>query len=211
MGMSVAELKALWIKAGGNPQVAGIAAAFALAESGGDPTATHVNSNKSQDVGLWQINTTHGALATADPLGNAKAAIQISNNGQNWRPWCTAYTDGACGQKGGVYNIAMGTAASVGKFLGDVGGALPDPSSVLGGQISPGAADPAKVAADASAIDTTINNIYADIAMTINVILNNLLYGALTVGGIAACIVGVVLLSKDSIIGSTLNAVKSVI
>jgi hypothetical protein len=209
MGLSVAEIKALWIQAGGNPQVAGIAAAFALAESGGDPTATHVNSNGSQDVGLWQINTTHGALATADPLGNAKSAIQISNNGSNWRPWCTAYTDGACGQKGGVYNIAMGTAASVGKFLGNVG-ALPDPSAVLSGQITPGA-DPAKVAADASAIDTTINNIYADIAMTINVILNNLLYGFLALAGMAACIVGVVMLSKDSVIGSTLNAVKAVI
>ena len=34
------------------------------------------------------------ALATFDPIGNAKAAIQISQDGTNWSPW-TTYTSGA--------------------------------------------------------------------------------------------------------------------
>ena len=33
-------------------------------------------------------------LATYNPMGNAKAALAISSNGTNWRPW-TTYVTGA--------------------------------------------------------------------------------------------------------------------
>ena len=37
----------------------------------------------------------HGpAMATYNPIGNAKAAIAISSNGTNWRAW-TTYVTGA--------------------------------------------------------------------------------------------------------------------
>ena len=83
-------LERLWKDAGGNPGEAETAAAIAMAESGGNQYA-HSPTN---DYGYWQINGTWGALATYDPLGNAKAAVHISGNGTNWSPW-TTYTSGA--------------------------------------------------------------------------------------------------------------------
>lgn len=89
-----AQLKALWIKNGGKAGAAGYAAAIALAESGGDPNATHVNADGSVDHGLWQINSVHGALSTLDPNANARAAVEISGNGSNFKPW-TTFTNGS--------------------------------------------------------------------------------------------------------------------
>src|ERR1700761_7898091 len=89
-----AQLKQLWILNGGNPAAADIAAAVALAESGGDSSATNSNTDGSTDRGLWQINSVHGAQSTFDVTGNVKAAINISGNGTNWSPWVT-YVSGA--------------------------------------------------------------------------------------------------------------------
>src|SRR5262249_61425083 len=61
-----------------------------MAESGGRQYA-HSPTN---DFGYWQINGVHGAMATYNPIRNAKAAIAISSNGRNWRPW-TTYVTGA--------------------------------------------------------------------------------------------------------------------
>jgi LysM repeat protein len=84
-------LEALWKEAGGSSSEAFMAAEIAMAESGGRQYA-HSPTN---DFGYWQINGSHGpALATYDPLGNARAAIRISSNGHNWYPW-TTYTSGA--------------------------------------------------------------------------------------------------------------------
>lgn len=92
---SYAQLEQLWINAGGNPQNANIAAAVAMAESSGNPNAI----SASNDYGLWQINIVHGAQATLDVMSNARAAVAISNNGQNWGPWCTCWVNPAanCG------------------------------------------------------------------------------------------------------------------
>jgi LysM repeat protein len=83
-------LEALWKAAGGAPGSAFIAAEIAMAESGGRQYA-HSPTN---DFGYWQINGVHGAMATYNPIGNAKAAIAISSNGHNWRAW-TTYVTGA--------------------------------------------------------------------------------------------------------------------
>jgi hypothetical protein len=88
------QLEDLWVKAGGNPAKKAIAAAIALAESAGVSNAVNHNSNGSTDRGLWQINSVHGSQSTFDPLANAKAAVAISSNGTNWRPWVT-YNNGA--------------------------------------------------------------------------------------------------------------------
>lgn len=84
-----AQLEGLWTQAGGPPQVANVAAAVAMAESGGNSTATCVDSNGSVDRGLWQINSVHGAQSTYDIMGNARAAVNISSQGRNWGPWTT--------------------------------------------------------------------------------------------------------------------------
>jgi LysM repeat protein len=89
--LSCSGLEALWKAAGGAKSRAFIAAEIAMAESGGRQYA-HSPTN---DYGYFQINGGHGpAMATYDPIGNARAAIAISSNGTNWRPW-TTYTSGA--------------------------------------------------------------------------------------------------------------------
>ncbi len=89
--LSCSGLEALWEAAGGSKGEAFIAAEIAMAESGGRQFA-HSPTN---DFGYWQINGGHGpAMATYDPLGNARAAIAISSNGTHWTPW-TTYTSGA--------------------------------------------------------------------------------------------------------------------
>lgn len=110
------QLKDLWTQAGGNPVFADMAAAVALAESGGDPNSTNVNQGGSApgsvDRGLWQINSQyHPAESTYDPMANARGAVTISQNGTNWRPWCTAWSDGRCG---GTF---MGDGAPVKRYL----------------------------------------------------------------------------------------------
>jgi LysM repeat protein len=88
--LSCSGLERLWDMAGGNPAHAFIAAEIAIAESGGRQYA-HSPTN---DFGYWQINGSHGSMATYDPLGNAHAAITLSRNGTSWSPWST-YTSGA--------------------------------------------------------------------------------------------------------------------
>lgn len=89
--LSCSGLETLWDDAGGNPAHAFVAAEIAKAESGGRQYA----ASPTNDVGYWQINrTAHPGLATFDPLGNAKAAILLSDNGRDWSPW-TTYTSGA--------------------------------------------------------------------------------------------------------------------
>jgi len=83
-------LEALWVAAGGARSHAFIAAEIAMAESGGRQYA-HSPTN---DFGYWQINGVHGAMATYNPIGNAKAAIAISGNGSHWGAW-TTYVSGA--------------------------------------------------------------------------------------------------------------------
>jgi Lysozyme like domain/LysM domain len=89
--LGCAGLEALWDAAGGARDEAFVAAEVAMAESGGRQFAL----SPTNDYGYWQINGSHGpALATFNPLGNARAAIIISDDGRNWSAW-TTYTDGA--------------------------------------------------------------------------------------------------------------------
>ena len=72
-----------------------LAAAIALAESGGVPNAL-ARSSREYSVGLWQINTrAHPYYASdmRDPRKNAAAAFAISKGGRDWSPW-SAYTSG---------------------------------------------------------------------------------------------------------------------
>lgn len=106
------QLEQIWELADGLPQFADVAAAVAQAESSGDPkrinNTAHPNrpgykkpgkgAQPEYSVGLWQINMlahpTYAEKALLDPLQNAGAAADISNDGGNWSPWST-YTSGA--------------------------------------------------------------------------------------------------------------------
>lgn len=72
-----------------------VAAAVALAESGGDPNAI---GDDGRSIGLWQIfvlaHPQYSAEEMFDPIANARAAFEISQHGKNWRPW-TTYRNGA--------------------------------------------------------------------------------------------------------------------
>lgn len=72
-----------------------LAAAIALAESGGVPGAL-VRSSREYSVGLWQINTMvhpYSVDDMKDPIKNAAAAFKISKGGRDWTPW-GAYKNG---------------------------------------------------------------------------------------------------------------------
>jgi LysM repeat protein len=84
-------LEALWEDAGGSHAQAFMAAEIAMAESGGNQYAL----SPTDDYGYWQINASHGpAMATFSAIGNAKAAISISDDGTDWDAW-TTFTSGA--------------------------------------------------------------------------------------------------------------------
>lgn len=93
--LTYAQLQGLWLENGGAPAAAPVAAAIAMAESGGCVDATHHNSDGSTDTGLWQINSVNASSgAMLDPTANVKEAIALSNNGSSWHPW-TTFTSGA--------------------------------------------------------------------------------------------------------------------
>lgn len=87
-----------------------IAVAIALAESGGNTMASHVNTDGSVDRGLWQINNKwHSEITDAQAYNPATAAIvaySISQHGANFRQWAT--------YNSGVYQqyLGRGTAAA---------------------------------------------------------------------------------------------------
>lgn len=89
-----------------------IGVAIGFAESGGNTTATHQNSDAhaSVDYGVWQINGYwHPELFSrykwSDLNDNAKmAAIVYEQADNSWSPWSTF--------KGGQYQKFMGTASA---------------------------------------------------------------------------------------------------
>lgn len=94
-----ATIFALAVDAGwGDSHSAQIATAIALAESGGNASATNHNTNGSTDYGLWQINSIHTDVLSSgqwsDPAANAKMAHTVyAQAGNSFTPWVT-YTTG---------------------------------------------------------------------------------------------------------------------
>jgi len=96
--LDCSQLEALWESAGGSASAAFTAAEIATAESGGKQYATDADGDGSVDRGFWQINTSHGSLATYNAHGNARAAVIISADGTDWAPWVTYQTGAYAGQ-----------------------------------------------------------------------------------------------------------------
>jgi hypothetical protein len=94
-----AQLEGLWINNGGPAAVAPVAAAIALAESGGCTAALNLTDNNGTQtsVGLWQVsNGTHSYPASwATAAGNATEAVaKYKGAGNAFSPWGT-YDSGA--------------------------------------------------------------------------------------------------------------------
>lgn len=137
MGISYAQAEGLWIKAGGDPSVAPIAAAIVFPESGGNPSALNPTDNggRQSSFGLWQIsNGTHTPPDPnwSDPLTNAKLAVaKYKGAGNAFTPWGT-YDSGAykrylqsgvtpdmsAGGAGGVTGVPDGGIQTVGNTSG---------------------------------------------------------------------------------------------
>lgn len=106
-----AELQVLWVEANGGTAAADVAAAIAIAESGGCQYAlagpvdirpvqacTWHQTDGENSCGLWQVNLrahpNYSAPGIFDAAANAAAAVAISNGGQDFGAW-TTYTSGA--------------------------------------------------------------------------------------------------------------------
>lgn len=98
--LSFAQIEALWVSNGGDPNWAPTMAGIAMAESGGRYKALNNNpSTGDYSVGLWQINyygdllgprtKTYGDPASlqADPNAQAKAAIDLLGGGGGIGAW----------------------------------------------------------------------------------------------------------------------------
>jgi hypothetical protein len=105
-----AELYTLALSQGLTPERARVAAAIAMAESGGNANAHNTNAKTGDNsYGLWQINMIEGRDIDVakrrreigissneqlfDPATNARAMKVISGNGTNFYPW-TTYSKG---------------------------------------------------------------------------------------------------------------------
>jgi hypothetical protein len=111
---------------------ANLAAAVAMAESKGNPSATAIVTDPApgdgpeRSFGLWQINTlahpSYNESLLLDPTYNAQAAFAISSGGQNWKPWST-FTKGYYRQYYAGPSTGLSFAMKVAIGLAVVGGA----------------------------------------------------------------------------------------
>jgi hypothetical protein len=131
MSLTIPELQALARAAGFPPtasvdgqtfDIPALAAAVAMAESGGDPNA-YGDAQYGGSIGLWQVNLpahpSYTAAELYDPATNAAAAYAISSGGTNWQPW-TTYREGLYKPYYQPSAAASSTLATVGKVLGVV-------------------------------------------------------------------------------------------
>lgn len=102
-GLTFAQVENYWIQAGGNPQAASMAAAVADAESGLNAAASRTNPDGTTGIGLWLLPQNGTPPGSIDPLANARAAVQLSQNGTDWTQWCSTWSDNNCGQDSGTY------------------------------------------------------------------------------------------------------------
>ena len=93
--MNLPALRALAASVGFPAGALDMAAAIAMAESGGDPGAV---GDGGTSFGLWQVHVPAHPEYTAqellDPTENARAALAISRGGSDWTPWST-FNNGA--------------------------------------------------------------------------------------------------------------------
>lgn len=191
MAYTFAQLTQYAVEAGFPANVAPTMAAIALAESSGNASATHRNSNGSTDFGLWQINSVHGSLLAgknwADPLTNAKMAFSVYQS-QGERAWSTFSS--------GAYKRYLNGAPAAGNVTGS--GNLADGS--VGANANAQGSDPLSGVVDS--ITNSIGAPFQSIAKTLSIVDKLSLpetwvrIGA-GVFGLSAVIFGIVFLAKE--------------
>lgn len=90
--LTLPQIIALWLKAGGSITTAPMAAARAMAESSGQVAVTSSNPDGGTNVGVWQLDTRgvgagHTQAELEDPLTNAQITVQATRDGADWSEW----------------------------------------------------------------------------------------------------------------------------
>lgn len=153
--LTMVEVAALWLVAGGSVSTAPQAVAHAWAESSGRTAVTSSNPDGGTNVGLWQLDTKgvgsgHSVTDLKNPVINARLTVQGSDDGRNWGPWpddWQAHIDAAhqavgqlsdqahqngSGISGWAEHIWHDAGKDLGKAVGAVGNLLSLPSAVTG-------------------------------------------------------------------------------
>lgn len=197
MAYSYAQLEAMARSNGLAPEAAKVAAAIAMAESGGNPGAI----SSTGDYGLWQINARSwpqfDSRRLLEPAYNARAMATIYK-GSGWTPWATykngryrsfipsssstAPTSSSSSSSGGLTDLG-GTIAGA---LGGIPGA--GLAGDVAGSLLPGSLNPAQWAG------ALAQQITADVGK----VLLGLLIGS---AGVALAAYGVVRLTSESQLG----------
>lgn len=198
--LSYAQLRAYAAAAGAaNPDVA---AAVAMAESGGSTTA-HNAVPPDNSYGLWQINM-YGSMGPArrkqfglssnaqltDPATNARAMVVISSGGTNFSPW-TTYSSGKYKKfLQGADTTTTNTPAVDAGFTATNANAITD----IPGEMWDGIKNATEVVVDAA-----------------NWIVNpsNWLRVAYVIGGVSVALVGLAILLEKPIMGVKGSAAKA--
>ena len=127
-GYTYSQLEGFWTGAGGSTATAGIAAAIAMAESGGADVIQQGQPYATTGWGLWQITPGNSEPQAGtdsqllNPQANAKAAVaKWKAAGESFQPW-TTFTSGKYLQflKGNVpaSNTATTTTSAAGGLPG---------------------------------------------------------------------------------------------
>jgi lysozyme-like protein len=140
--LTMGQVVALWIKAGGSIGSAPSAVAHAWAESSGRTGVTSANPDGGTNVGLFQLDTKgvgagHTVTELQDPLVNTQLAVKGSHDGSNWGPWPDAWrsfiTDATtaadlfaenAATSGGLSNLADDVLKGVKNLEGDAASAV---------------------------------------------------------------------------------------
>lgn len=121
-----------------------MAYAIAMAESGGNATASNsVGNSAGTDRGLFQLNSYYHSEVSDkeayDALANAKAAYRISHGGTNWSAWSSFHNNS-------YKQFLGGTNATLRNYKGAAPSSAPSSSSGGGGGDAP--KDPKATAED---------------------------------------------------------------
>lgn len=201
---SYGQLEQLWIQNGGPASLAPIAAAIAMAESGGNSAALNPTDNGGRQTswGLWQIsNGTHAQPVAniLDPNVNAGQAVAKYNARHNWSPWGT-YTSGAYRKflQSGVAPTSAGVPA---------GGS--GPGADLGGPVGGTTSTPAIDVSATSGTNTTgvgascllgYSGSFGSFCVLSKAEVRSLIGGFIMVAGATVTLIGLVLLVRGTFV-----------
>lgn len=178
------QLQDLWILYGGPPEVANVAAAIAIGESGGRTDATANEPDGSVSRGLWQINSVHGADSSYDVATNVRAAIKLYKSKGTFTDW-TVFNKGIYKQ------FLNGTTDTSGGATGvDLPFGIPNPLDAL------------RDIADKIGTIIKAGEWFADV--------HNIIRIAQVISGIGMIFVGLVMLNQSLIVKVVEPVVKTV-